>query len=46
MRPEGYDYDTHSRLAGPLTEPAGAAYRVQYRSSCRASRTEYEPSCS
>ncbi|WP_416968588.1 glycosyltransferase family 2 protein [Streptomyces sp. 4F14] len=30
MRPEGYDYDTHSRLAGPLTEPAGAPYRVQY----------------
>ncbi|KND39606.1 glycosyltransferase family 2 protein [Streptomyces acidiscabies] len=29
MRPEGYDYDTHSRLAGPLTEPA-ASYRVQY----------------
>ncbi|MFC8128597.1 glycosyltransferase family 2 protein [Streptomyces sp. NPDC057302] len=21
MRPEGYDYDTHSTLAGPLTEP-------------------------
>ncbi|CCK27379.1 putative glycosyl transferase [Streptomyces davaonensis JCM 4913] len=32
MRPEGYDYDTHSRLAGPLTEPAGASYRVQYTS--------------
>ncbi|MCX3063577.1 glycosyltransferase family 2 protein [Streptomyces beihaiensis] len=31
MRPEGYDYDTYSRLAGPLTEPpAGTAYRVQY----------------
>ncbi|MGN9813738.1 glycosyltransferase family 2 protein [Streptomyces sp. SD11] len=30
MRPEGYDYDTHSRLAGPLTEPSGSAYRVQY----------------
>ncbi|MER6138013.1 cellulose synthase catalytic subunit [Streptomyces sp. NPDC001815] len=30
MRPEGYDYDTHSRLAGPLTEPSGTAYRVQY----------------
>ncbi|QNP75715.1 glycosyltransferase [Streptomyces roseirectus] len=30
MRPEGYDYDTHARLAGPLTEPAGASYRVQY----------------
>ncbi|MER7170537.1 glycosyltransferase family 2 protein [Streptomyces mesophilus] len=30
MRPEGYDYDTHSRIAGPLTEPDGAAYRVQY----------------
>lgn len=32
MRPEGYDYDTHSRLAGPLTEPVGAAYQVQYSS--------------
>jgi hypothetical protein len=30
VRPEGYDYDTHSRLAGPLTEPSGTAYRVQY----------------
>ena len=30
MRPEGYDYDTHSQLAGPLTEPSGTAYRVQY----------------
>ncbi|GAA4790939.1 cellulose synthase catalytic subunit [Streptomyces ziwulingensis] len=30
MRPEGYDYDTHSRLAGPLTEPSGDAYRVRY----------------
>ncbi|MCT9091434.1 cellulose synthase catalytic subunit [Streptomyces sp. ASQP_92] len=32
MRPEGYDYDTHSRLAGPLTEPGAKPYRVQYRS--------------
>ncbi|MGC5040660.1 glycosyltransferase family 2 protein [Streptomyces sp. DT190] len=32
MRPEGYDYDSHSRLAGPLTEPSGEAYRVQYAS--------------
>ncbi|MGW1215620.1 glycosyltransferase family 2 protein [Streptomyces sp. NPDC002499] len=32
MRPEGYDYDTHSRLAGPLTEPSAGAYRVQYTS--------------
>ncbi|MFZ3568108.1 glycosyltransferase family 2 protein [Streptomyces sp. BH097] len=34
MRPdEGYDYDTYSRLAGPLTEPPGdGAYRVQYTS--------------
>ncbi|MES5817097.1 cellulose synthase catalytic subunit [Streptomyces sp. RG80] len=32
MRPEGYDYDTHSRLAGPLTEPPAANYRVQYTS--------------
>ena len=30
MRPEGYDYDTYSRLAGPLTQPSGSAYRVQY----------------
>ncbi|MET8831416.1 cellulose synthase catalytic subunit [Streptomyces sp. NPDC004610] len=32
MRPEGYDYDTHSRLAGPLTEPSGHAYQVEYTS--------------
>ena len=32
MRPEGYDYDTYSRLAGPLTEPSGSSYRVQYAS--------------
>ncbi|MFF3373017.1 glycosyltransferase family 2 protein [Streptomyces sp. NPDC002680] len=33
MRPEGYDYDTHSRLAGPLTEaPVGAPYSVRYTS--------------
>ncbi|MFD5327029.1 glycosyltransferase family 2 protein [Streptomyces sp. NPDC127092] len=34
VRPRGYDYDTYSRLAGPLTEPdrAGGTYRVQYRS--------------
>ncbi|MFF5103223.1 glycosyltransferase family 2 protein [Streptomyces sp. NPDC000134] len=32
MRPEGYDYDTHSRLAGPLTQVSGTAYRVQYAS--------------
>ncbi|MEU3250797.1 cellulose synthase catalytic subunit [Streptomyces sp. NPDC006997] len=32
MRPEGYDYDTHSRLAGPLTEPSGEPYRVRYTS--------------
>ncbi|WP_327697760.1 glycosyltransferase family 2 protein [Streptomyces sp. NBC_00459] len=31
MRPEGYDYDTHSRLAGPLSEaPAGSPYQVRY----------------
>ncbi|MFI6336752.1 glycosyltransferase family 2 protein [Streptomyces sp. NPDC050535] len=30
MRPEGYDYDTYSRLAGPLTQPSGPAYQVQY----------------
>ncbi|MGW6535590.1 glycosyltransferase family 2 protein [Streptomyces sp. NPDC055051] len=32
MRPGGYDYDTYSRLAGPLTEPDTTAYRVQYTS--------------
>ncbi|UGY93686.1 glycosyltransferase family 2 protein [Streptomyces gobiensis] len=32
MRPEGYDYETYSRLAGPLTEPEQAPYRVRYRS--------------
>ncbi|MEU9734982.1 cellulose synthase catalytic subunit [Streptomyces sp. NPDC048002] len=32
MRPEGYDYETHSRLAGPLTEPSGSPYRVRYTS--------------
>ncbi|MFF5495535.1 glycosyltransferase family 2 protein [Streptomyces aquilus] len=32
MRPEGYDYDTYSRLAGPLTKPSGTPYRVQYTS--------------
>ncbi|MFH8254894.1 glycosyltransferase family 2 protein [Streptomyces roseolus] len=32
MRPGGYDYDTYSRLAGPLTEPDTADYRVQYTS--------------
>ncbi|GHH80795.1 glycosyl transferase [Streptomyces sulfonofaciens] len=32
MRPEGYDYDTHSTLAGPLTEPDEDPYRVRYRS--------------
>ncbi|MET8506385.1 cellulose synthase catalytic subunit [Streptomyces sp. NPDC004787] len=34
MRPGGYDYDTYSRLAGPLTEPdrADGPYQVQYRS--------------
>lgn len=31
MRSEVYDYDSHSRLAGPLTEPAGSAYQVEYR---------------
>nr|WP_223185280.1 cellulose synthase catalytic subunit [Streptomyces sp. CBMA152] len=29
---EHYDYETHSRLAGPLTEPDRLAYRVRYRS--------------
>ncbi|MFH9724247.1 glycosyltransferase family 2 protein [Streptomyces sp. NPDC017254] len=32
MRPEGYDYDTYSRLAGPLTDPDPVAYQVRYRS--------------
>ncbi len=32
MLPEGYDYDTYSTLAGPLTEPDAGAYRVRYRS--------------
>ncbi|MGW5634529.1 glycosyltransferase family 2 protein [Streptomyces sp. NPDC003832] len=32
MRPEGYDYDSHSRLAGPLTQPSGPSYRVRYTS--------------
>ncbi|MGW4161205.1 glycosyltransferase family 2 protein [Streptomyces sp. NPDC004788] len=36
MRPGGYDYDTYSRLAGPLTDPdpdpAAGGYRVRYRS--------------
>ncbi|MEW2165227.1 cellulose synthase catalytic subunit [Streptomyces sp. NPDC007084] len=30
MRPEGYDYDTYSRLAGPLTDPSGTARQVRY----------------
>ncbi|MFE6226415.1 MULTISPECIES: cellulose synthase catalytic subunit [unclassified Streptomyces] len=32
MRPGGYDYDTYSRLAGPLTEPDTAEYQVRYTS--------------
>nr|WP_202450224.1 cellulose synthase catalytic subunit [Streptomyces sp. SID4917] len=33
VRPDGYDYDTYSCLAGPLTEPDGpGAYRVRYHS--------------
>ncbi|MEI7034721.1 cellulose synthase catalytic subunit [Streptomyces pratensis] len=32
MRSEGYDYDTYSRLAGPLTEPDPTGYRVRYKS--------------
>ncbi|GGY34130.1 glycosyltransferase family 2 protein [Streptomyces omiyaensis] len=32
MRPGDYDYDTYSRLAGPLTEPGTAEYKVQYTS--------------
>ncbi|MFD9796111.1 glycosyltransferase family 2 protein [Streptomyces sp. NPDC059070] len=29
---ETYDYESHSRLAGPLTEPDPNGYRVRYRS--------------
>ncbi|MFK0231678.1 glycosyltransferase family 2 protein [Streptomyces vinaceus] len=34
MRPEGFDYETHSLLAGPFAEPdrTAAPYRVGYRS--------------
>ncbi|MDX2559266.1 cellulose synthase catalytic subunit [Streptomyces sp. TX20-6-3] len=32
MGPRGYDYETYSRLAGPLAEPDPVAYRVRYRS--------------
>ncbi|WP_418959194.1 glycosyltransferase family 2 protein [Streptomyces tritici] len=32
MRPQGYDYDTYSRLAGPPAEPTGSVHQVQYRS--------------
>ncbi|MFI5999935.1 glycosyltransferase family 2 protein [Streptomyces sp. NPDC051366] len=32
MRPEGFDYETHSRLAGPFADPDRTAYRVGYRS--------------
>ncbi|WP_187282898.1 glycosyltransferase family 2 protein [Streptomyces sp. MS191] len=32
MRADGYDYETYSRIAGPLTEPEATAYRVRYRS--------------
>ncbi|MFE9853281.1 glycosyltransferase family 2 protein [Streptomyces sp. NPDC005576] len=38
MRSEVYDYDSHSRLAGPLTEPEGPAYRVRYRSLLAAEK--------
>ncbi|RII15722.1 Cellulose synthase 1 [Streptomyces sp. YIM 130001] len=31
MRPEGYDYETHSTLAGPFQDPGAGTYRVQYR---------------
>jgi hypothetical protein len=30
--PEGYDYEKHSRLAGPLTDPGKGPYTVQYTS--------------
>ncbi|MCX5204143.1 cellulose synthase catalytic subunit [Streptomyces sp. NBC_00237] len=32
MLPEGYDYEKHSRLAGPLTDPGSGPYTVQYTS--------------
>ncbi|MET9884355.1 cellulose synthase catalytic subunit [Streptomyces sp. NPDC006430] len=32
MRPDGFDYETHSLLAGPFAEPDPTAYRVSYRS--------------
>ncbi|WP_433545613.1 glycosyltransferase family 2 protein [Streptomyces sp. CA-294286] len=32
MLPEGYDYEKHSRLAGPLTDPGKGSYTVQYTS--------------
>jgi Glycosyl transferase family group 2 len=34
VQPKGYDYATHSRLAGPLTEPGPehVVHRVRYRS--------------
>lgn len=35
MAPEGFDYETHSRLAGPFAQPApgpGGVHRVEYRS--------------
>jgi hypothetical protein len=32
VRSEGYEYDPHSRLAGPLTEPSDGPYRLQYTS--------------
>ncbi|MFD3515217.1 glycosyltransferase family 2 protein [Streptomyces sp. NPDC058657] len=32
MLPEGYDYEKHSRLAGPLTDPGDGPYTVQYTS--------------
>lgn len=32
MRTEGFDYETHSRLAGPFADADPCAYRVAYRS--------------
>ncbi|MFF2652820.1 glycosyltransferase family 2 protein [Streptomyces sp. NPDC058045] len=32
MRSEGYEYDTHSTVAGPTTDPGPGPYRVRYRS--------------
>ena len=46
MRSEGYDYDTYSRLAGPLTEPDPEAIPGPVPiPALERDRTEYGPSC-